>query len=177
MLQNALGGETGCFEKFERLIERHRALLRRLCAGQTRSKEDAEDLEGIVVETALKQARRFDPDRAAFGTWLGKIVRNEASDMRRRAARRPPCLPSDEFTEAEVARAVAPEPQPEMPECQALEQLPYVLRTAFTLVKLRGLSSKEAAEAMNTTDGTVRTYVWKARQLLIEALTGQEAAA
>jgi RNA polymerase sigma-70 factor (ECF subfamily) len=142
-------------------------LLKRLCRAQTGRREDAEDLEATVVMTACRRFSTFDPMRGAFGTWLGTIVRNEAADFRRRQARQPVCVPRDEASEAAIERAVArsyePSPLPEVPE---LSRLPELLRQAFLLVKLGGLSSAEAAREMGTTDGTVRTYVWKARRLL-----------
>lgn len=157
----------------ERLITAHRPLLRRLCATQMNQREDAEDLESLCVMAVCRRYSSYDPSRGAFGTWLGKIVRNEASDWRRKTARQPKCLPSDEFTEAAIAQAVAKTYElAELPECPELEHLPEVLKTAFSLVKLNGLSSSEAATVMNTTDGTVRTYVWKARKLLMEMRTG-----
>jgi RNA polymerase sigma-70 factor (ECF subfamily) len=154
-------------ERIERLVAQHRPLLRRLCRAQLSQREDAENLEAIAVMSVCRRFASYDPARGAFGTWLGTIVRNEASDWRRRAARQPVVVPSDEATEAALERAVARSYEPStLPDLPELGRLPELLRQAFVLVKLGGLSSAEAARAMGTTDGTVRTYVWKARRQL-----------
>jgi RNA polymerase sigma-70 factor (ECF subfamily) len=151
----------------ERLIEGHRPLIKKLCAGYARQQEDAEDLESMTVLTACRRFKTYDPARGAFGTWLGAILRNEAADMRRRANRQPECLPNNEETERllETTAATFVDPFPDGP-CEEEFVLTPLLKRAFELVKLQGLTCAEAGRVMGKTEGTVRTYVWKARQVM-----------
>ncbi|MHB8637491.1 MAG: RNA polymerase sigma factor [Fimbriimonadaceae bacterium] len=153
--------------RFERLIERHRPLIKKLCSGYTLQREDAEDLEAMTVLAACRRFASYDPSRGAFGTWIGAILRNEAGDMRRRAARQPQCLPNDHETEQllEGVAGTFVEPFPDGP-CDAEFELAPLLKRAFELVKLQGLTCAEAGQVMGKTEGTVRTYVWKARQVM-----------
>lgn len=154
-------------ERLERLIQRHRPLLHKLCVRRMATMEDAEDLESAVVLTACRRFETYDPERGAFGTWLGAIVRHEASDMRRKAARQPQCVPNDHETELLIELTAGQEDeQTVLFEPIRAEDLPPLLRRAFALVKIEGLTCAEAGRAMGKTEGTVRTYVWKARQLM-----------
>jgi len=155
----------------ERLILKHRPLMKKLCAGYARQREDAEDLEAMTVMTACRRFESYDPARGAFGTWLGAILRNEAADVRRRSARQVQCVPNDEETERllETTAATFVEPVPDGP-CDGEFELTPLLKRAFELVKLEGMTCAEAGRVMGKTEGTVRTYVWKARQIMRGAL-------
>lgn len=153
--------------RLERLIRGHRALIRRLCSTYAWSREDLEDLEALTVLAVCRRFDTFDPDRGTFGTWVGTILKHEAADMRRKMARQPVCVPNDAHTEFLLASAAAPfeDPIPDGPVEEGFLLTP-VLRQAFDLVKLQGLSYAEAALLMGRPEGTIRTYVWKARQAM-----------
>jgi DNA-directed RNA polymerase specialized sigma24 family protein len=154
------------------LIRKHRPLIKKLCAGYARQQEDAEDLEAMTVLTVCRRFDSYDPERGAFGTWLGAIIRNEAADMRRRTERRPVCVPNDAQTELLLELTAAPfvDPVPDGP-CDDEFELTPLLKRAFELVKLQGMTCAEAGRVMGKTEGTVRTYVWKARQRMRGAIT------
>ena len=61
------------------------------------------------------------------------------------------------------------DPFPDGP-CEGEFELTPLLKRAFELVKLEGLTCAEAGREMGKTEGTVRTYVWKARQIMRGAL-------
>ena len=156
----------------ERLIQKHRPLIKKLCAGYARQREDAEDLEAMTLLTACRRFESYDPGRGAFGTWLGAILRNEAADMRRRAARQVVTVPLDDdgaFAVEDHVAAIATEQFPETRGLAEFELTP-LLRRAFELVKQEGMTCAEAGQVMGKTEGTVRTYVWKARQIMRGAL-------
>jgi RNA polymerase sigma-70 factor (ECF subfamily) len=50
---------------------------------------DAEDLTATTFERAMRNASRFDPNRAAMSTWLLAIAQNALIDHFRHAGRRP----------------------------------------------------------------------------------------
>ena len=55
---------------------------------------------------------------------------------------------------------------------QAMEELPFQQRSAFTLRYLEGLSLDEIAESMELTTGAVKAHLWQAGQKMKEKLSG-----
>ena len=51
---------------------------------------------------------------------------------------------------------------------KAVEKLPEELSRAVTLREMEGLSYEEIAEVMNCPIGTVRSRIFRARQLILE---------
>src|ERR1700719_822036 len=76
-------GDTSAFEK---LIERHQALVAGTVARMLSSNSDVEDIAQQVFIRVWKSARRYVP-RAKFTTWLLKITRNLVFNELRRAKR------------------------------------------------------------------------------------------
>src|SRR5204862_2524084 len=72
---------------FEKLVERHQALVVRTVARMLGSNSDVEDIAQQVFIRVWKSARRYVP-RAKFTTWLLKIVRNLVFNEMRRTKRR-----------------------------------------------------------------------------------------
>ena len=77
-------GDTSAFEK---VIERHQALVAGTAARMLGSNSDVEDIAQQVFIRVWKSARRYVP-RAKFTTWLLKITRNLVFNELRRAKRR-----------------------------------------------------------------------------------------
>src|SRR5207244_9248689 len=77
-------GETGAFEK---LIEKHQALVAGTIARMLGTSSDVEDIAQQVFIRVWKSARRYVP-RAKFTTWLLKITRNLVFNELRRSKRR-----------------------------------------------------------------------------------------
>lgn len=73
-------------------------------AYRLRSRDDAEDLTQLTFERALKAWDRFDPKRAALGTWLLAIARNVLVDHHRRdrSNRHQPFVDDDEQISATI---------------------------------------------------------------------------
>src|SRR5438128_12451639 len=76
-------GDTSAFEK---LIERHQALVAGTVARMLSSNSDVEDIAQQVFIRVWKSARRYVP-RAKFTTWLLKITRNLVFNELRRTKR------------------------------------------------------------------------------------------
>ena len=143
--------------------------------------EDAEDAlqEGLL--SAYRNLRRFE-GRAQFSTWLTRIVVNAAL-MRRRSQRARPAvafddLPGEDATPvAERFADAAPNPEQvyagkELTQLVAehLENLSPVLRSAFVLREVKGLSTEEAARELGVTENTLKARLWRARQQLATRL-------
>ena len=96
LMRLVAGGDTSAFEK---VIERHQALVAGTAARMLGSNSDVEDIAQQVFIRVWKSARRYVP-RAKFTTWLLKITRNLVFNELRRAKRRAQVpLQSDPGTE------------------------------------------------------------------------------
>src|SRR5881628_1966966 len=76
-------GDTTAFEK---LVERHQALVAGTVARMLSSNSDVEDIAQQVFIRVWKSARRYVP-RAKLTTWLLKITRNLVFNELRRSKR------------------------------------------------------------------------------------------
>src|SRR5262249_360910 len=73
VIRSVIGGDV---EAFGLLVERYEAAVFALIRSLLPRSGDVEDLAQEVFLTAYTQLRRFDPDQAAFATWLLTIARN-----------------------------------------------------------------------------------------------------
>jgi RNA polymerase sigma-70 factor (ECF subfamily) len=169
MVRRYLAGDRGAFD---RLYDRHAPrvfhLLRRLT-------EDEAEAEDLTQETFLAAYRSLASWRGegAFGTWLCGIAFRQYAGARRRARARTEPLDDE-------AELIAPGGDP-LALCLQHEQLrlieaaiaalPPLSREVFVLVKVEGLSYREAAEWLDVPLGTVQSRLWRAVCLLQRALS------
>jgi len=125
---------------------------------------DHDFLEDCVQEVllAVHQARHTYDGQRAFRPWLFAIIRHKSTDALRRVEVRGRYLTSDED---------CPEPGVAGPEAQIetgrlLSRLPEGLRQALTLTKISGMSTAEAARAMNISESALKVRVHRAVEKL-----------
>src|SRR5436853_3579396 len=85
LMQLVAGGDTTAFE---RLVERHQALVAGTVARMLGSNSEVEDIAQQVFIRVWKSAGRYVA-KAKFTTWLLKITRNLVFNEMRRAKRHP----------------------------------------------------------------------------------------
>lgn len=143
--------------------------------------EDAEEAlqEGLL--SAYRNLERFQR-RSQFSTWLTRIVINAAL-MRRRSKLTRPAVSLDELsaeTETPLAERFADEgPNPEQLYAgtelkervdKKLGEISPLLRTAFWLREIEGLTAEEAAQVLGVSRNTLKARLWRARQELAARL-------
>jgi len=164
LLHAAQRGDSGAYaELLHTITPRIRQIVRR-----QRAFADLADVEDLVQDVLLSlHAVRatYDPSRP-FVPWLLAIVRNRLADGARRYARTARFevhidettvtfddleanIDNEEFRDSEAVRA-------------AVRALPEGQRQAIELLKLEGLSLKEAAEASGTTVGALKVSTHRA---------------
>ena len=107
--------------------------------------------------------------------WMYAIARHVAVDELRRRKRRREIKDSDEVLDAlpgEDPREAPGQRDPVDLE-GAMAELPPSQREALVLTKLNGLSVREAAAALNSSEGAVKVKVHRAMAKLRERLTGR----
>jgi RNA polymerase sigma-70 factor (ECF subfamily) len=155
---------------FDQIVTRHGPLALRVALRLIPNAPAAEDVVQEAMLRAWAQARRFDPQRARFTTWLYRIVVNQCIDQRRRVQPEP--LPddfeppdgaagADEMLAAHERQAVL---------TKALRDLPLRQRAAMALVYDEGLSGAEAARILGLSAKAVERLLARARATLRQRL-------
>jgi RNA polymerase sigma-70 factor (ECF subfamily) len=178
LLRSAMAGNRVALET---LFGRNNRALYQTALRLLGNPEDAEDAlqEGMLA--AYRNLRRFE-GRSQFSTWLTRIVINAAL-MRRRSQRAHPAVSLDERPGEDqpppAERFADDRPGPEElcagSELSArlkenLDDLSPLLRNAFQLRELQGLSADEAAKALGVSRNTLKARLWRARQQLAARL-------
>ena len=168
LMRLVAGGDTSAFEK---VIERHQALVAGTAARMLGSNSDVEDIAQQVFIRVWKSARRYVP-RAKFTTWLLKITRNLVFNELRRAKRRAQVplqsdpgaeeIPlKDETNPAPDASLLEEELQRAIEE--AIMQLPESQRMALVLRRYEQLSYEEISEVLDLSVPAVKSVLFRAR--------------
>jgi RNA polymerase sigma-70 factor, ECF subfamily len=178
LLRRAMAGDRSALET---LFGRNSRALYQTALRLLGNPEDAEDAlqEGMLA--AYRNLRRFE-GRSQFSTWLTRIVINAAL-MRRRSQRAHPAISLDERPGDDLPppaeRFADDGPSPEElcagSELSArlkenLDDLSPLLRNAFQLRELQGLSADEAAKELGVSRNTLKARLWRARHQLAARL-------
>lgn len=154
---------------FNALVQRHQAIVYRVCYRILGEREDAAD---ATQEALLRAYRKLDTFRgqSTFKTWLMRLTVNVSLNER---ARRKTTLPLEE------AQVVAPSDHSvELLRAEALtevhralQQVPPNHRAAVVLRDLEGFSYAEVAIALGVPEGTAKGWAHRGRSRLKDLLT------
>lgn len=162
LVARAVGGER---EAFSLLLERHYGLIYRIAYKWCGQQSDAEDVAQDVCVKLATALAGFD-GRAAFTSWLYRIVLNAVRDLQRRGVRRD----NRHLALKDVSESNSPAEQEEAVATaelwQAVRQLPDKQRDAVLLVYAEEMTHSEAAAVLGVKEGTVSSYVHEARKVL-----------
>ena len=177
--------QKGDAQAFEQLVTPHEQMLWRVCWHYTHHPEDAAD---CLQETMLKAWRGISSYRGecAFTSWLYRIAATVCLDFLRRQKRLPPTESADELAE-EGFTPVDGSPTPDEAVLHAestediraaIDALPGDMRTVLILYALQGQPYEAIAEATQTSVGTVKSRLSRARQKIAKFLSdGNKSAA
>jgi RNA polymerase sigma-70 factor, ECF subfamily len=174
LVRHAQSGETRAFDQ---LVLKYRPRVVELALRYTRNRADAEDAAQEALVKAYRGLQHFRCE-SAFYTWLYRIASNCASNLLK-ARGRDLLSGTSEFPDDDNAA----HPQTHLQELATpeeltltddirgvvgatLERLSEQLRTAITLREIDGLSYKDIASALSIPVGTVRSRVFRARDII-----------
>jgi RNA polymerase sigma-70 factor (ECF subfamily) len=172
---------AGHAQMFELLMRRYNQRLYRAARAILQNDAEAEDAVQQAYLNAYRHLDQFE-GRARFSTWLTRIVVYEAL-ARRRGVRGKPVGSDDERVERAASTAPDPERQTYGKELgalleSALAALPDGYRSVFMLREVDGLNTAETAQQLRVSEGTVKTRLHRAKDLLqrkLHAVTPGEA--
>ena len=173
--------KAGDVSAYEQLVHRYDRNVFRIAQHITQNREDAEDVVQDAFLKAYENLKNFQ-EQSKFYTWLVRIAVNEAlMRLRRRRPERMVSLDEEVKTEEDsMPREVADwSPNPEQLYTQSelrdiltktIQGLPSSFRTVFVLRDVEGLSTEEAAEALDLSIPAVKSRLLRARLQLRERL-------
>jgi RNA polymerase sigma-70 factor (ECF subfamily) len=169
LVAEALAGRG---EAFGTLVERYERAVYHLCLRTMRDTEEAQDCAQEAFFKAFRSLRTFKPG-AKFSTWIFSIAYHACCDRLARRKR----FTGDELPDnADLGPGPAQvvEQREEATALRAaIDALPEKYRAVITLYHLQGRQYEEIAEVLDLPMGTVKTHLFRAKDLLRKTLTTQ----
>ncbi len=176
LLKRAQQGDPDAFES---LMKENEALVWRVCWHYTGDREDASDCGQEAMIRIWRGLGSFHFE-CAFETWVYRVAANCCLDFLRKRKRDraesleplqeqgfDPADPSPGTEEQTIRR----EEHARLRE--AIAALPEDQRDALILTQLEGKSYEEAARMLETTEGTIKSRVSRAREKLKTLFAGE----
>jgi RNA polymerase sigma-70 factor (ECF subfamily) len=163
---------AGRGEAFGTLVERYERAVYHLCLRTMRDAEEARDCTQEAFFKAFRSLRTFKPD-AKFSTWIFSIAYHACCDRLGRRKR---------FSREEMPDRADPAPGPESEAERkdaaralraAIDALPEKYRIVISLYHLQGKQYEEIARVLDLPMGTVKTHLFRAKELLRKALVNE----
>ena len=173
--------QAGDKRAFDVLVSKYQRRLMRLVSRLVHDPAEAEDVVQETFIKAYRALRHFRGD-AAFYTWLYRIGINTAKNYLVTQGRRAATSNDADAEQAEsfddgnklrdnnTPESVLASKQIAATVNAAMEVLPIELRTAIVLREIEGLSYEEISEIMACPIGTVRSRIFRAREVIAEKL-------
>jgi RNA polymerase sigma-70 factor (ECF subfamily) len=154
----------------ELLVEKYWDRLHRWLYHLSRDRHQAEDLTQETFAKALGALKSFRPG-SNFRAWLFRIGHNNFVNLKRGERRNKHPLPEDAAAPPVPSPVdVAADREAVTEVARAVGELPIEFRAALLLHTQEGLSYREVAAILHTTEETARWRVFKARQKLMKVL-------
>jgi len=174
-LERVAGGDV---EAFAVLVERHQERLVRLCTRLLHDGDAARDAAQEVFLRAFRKAGSYRPHGQVF-TWLYRIAVNHCLNRLRRQR----VVRFLSLTPPEGEDEPGSDPGDPAPDAlagldaktrwkatrRAISALPAGQRAVLTLAKFEGMSYREIAAALGTTEGAVESRLVRAMRTLERA--------
>jgi RNA polymerase sigma-70 factor (ECF subfamily) len=162
LMRRCLAGDDAAVATF---VDRYQGLVFSLCFRMLSHRQDAEDVTQETLLRALRHLDQWEPSRP-FKPWLLAIAANRCRTRLGQRARRPREL-GDQTDH--VAAPVGWSPLSEELQ-RAVGHLRDDYRLCFVMFYQQELSVQEIAEALNCPEGTVKTWLYRARKQIAAEL-------
>lgn len=165
LIRDILAGNQ---DRFRDLVQQHSHDLLRMAYHFVHDWHDAQDLTQATWIRCYQNLRRYDPEKP-FRPWLYRIhvnVCKSAARWRRlRRSREEPLSESGHELHSEIGA------DDSSLILREIARLPMRQKSAFILVEIEGMNSREAAFVLGCADSTLRVHLARAKQTLRNNLT------
>lgn len=177
--------KAGDASAWEELVRTYSKRIYNICFRFTGTKDDADDLTQDVFIRMYRTLDSYDPDKAAFMTWVATMTRNMLVDHFRKGKydRITDSIESSSTDEEDgptlsdqlADQGAAPDARLMSRETKeivhaALQKLSPELREAVILRDLQDMDYKEIAQVLKVPEGTVKSRINRGRTELARLL-------
>ena len=171
--------KSGDYQAFDLLVLKYQS---RLISTAFKFVKDVQIAEDIIQDSFIKAFNALESFRedSSFYTWIYRITVNTSKNFLVSKKRKSELLNSDLSEEAsyeiEPVETYSPEDLLQATQLQKVitetfDQLGEDTRTALTLRELDGLSYEQIADVVNCPVGTVRSRIFRGREVIDEAIS------
>jgi len=181
-----LAVENGDQKAYAELLQRYRESVYYTMMKMCNNKDDAEDLTIEAFGRAFKKLDQYSPDYA-FSTWLFKIASNNAIDFIRRKKQKQSISidnkmdDSDTYDHSANIRSATLDPEENFIRKQKIESVRVLVdnlkpkyREMIELFYFQEMSHEEISKKLNLPIGTIKAQLFRARELLFNALSSRD---
>lgn len=160
------------------LVDNHKNLVWHMVLRMVSQQEDAEDLCQDVFLNVFRNIRNFRGD-SKLSSWIGSIAYHVCIDFLRKKGREKSLLTQNPIpdtcgiTSIYVAGGKIDRDRLKTVVHAIIEQLPVQYRTVITLCHLENCSYKEIAGITGMPEGTVKSYISRAKDMIREQVLKQ----
>lgn len=173
LIQRIQNGEQ---QAFSILVRKYQTRVASILARYIRNSGDIPDVTQDVFIKVYKSLHNFRSD-SAFYTWLFRITVNTAKNYLTSQSRRPPAFDidaeeADSYAGSEALKdhnnpeSILHSQEVKRIILKAINDLPDDLKAVITLRELEGLSYDEIAQIEECPIGTVRSRIFRAREII-----------
>jgi RNA polymerase sigma-70 factor (ECF subfamily) len=160
--------KDGDLSAFEEFVHKNEDRIYNLCRYMLHHSQDAQDAAQDTFIKAYKGLQGFHPD-ASLSTWLYRIAVNTCLDHQKKSRHDP--LEGEVLSEELLSFEPSPEDQYKSKKTTeairiALQKLPEKLKSVLVLREIEELTYEEIALVLDTSVGTVKSRISRAREEL-----------
>ena len=166
---------NGNVQDFALVVQRTEKLVAQIVRKMTSNEDDQKDLVQDIYLKAYQNLPSFQ-FKSKLSTWIATIAYNTTFNYLQK--KKIPMIGMDATTESKFRAPENPELETIKTETvemltRELDKLPPLYKTLITLYHLEELPNKEIAEITNLPEGTIKSYLSRARKMLKESIDNQ----
>jgi RNA polymerase sigma-70 factor (ECF subfamily) len=172
VISSVLDGES---DRYAAIVRKYNGYLYKIGRSYGFNHADTEDLMQETYVNAYENLSQFE-NRAAFKTWITRIMLNECYHKKHRARFQQEQNFSDTYSEEDMPSKFtdynnSTDEKVENNELgyfleKAILNIPKDYRMVFTLRELNGLDVRETSKALDITESNVKVKLYRARHML-----------
>ena len=174
--------KRGDYKAFDLLVLKYQSRIAGLALTFVKDRHLAEDIAQESFIKAFKSLESFR-EESAFYTWLYRIAANTSKNYLTSKKRKKEYSESEILSSEEASVDIFDIPGGDSPEeilaannlremiFESLSNLPEDIRTAISLREFEGLSYEEISEVLGCPIGTVRSRIFRGREIIQEKIS------
>jgi RNA polymerase sigma factor (sigma-70 family) len=173
LIQQVLTGER---DAFRILVENYKNLVAHIVYRMIYCKEDREDICQDVFIKIYQNISNFH-GKSKLSTWIARIAYNTCINHLEKKEKKRTLVSDDLLIENYVSEnsddsihKVIEEGDIKEKLTAVIELLPEIFRIVITLYHLEGMKYQEISQVLDKPEGTIKSYLYRARQILKIAL-------